>query len=1002
MQKSLGRRTISCFVIILLFLLAVPISVSAAYYEISYSGGTSTVARHHDTFGEALADIHTATESGNVRYTLLLHTEITTVSENVSFSKPITIKSATANNQNLLTFRPGVTVEARANVTFDQLYLGGAGATFYANGFDILFDTGVKKAPNNSHSFSTVYGGGQEEVDTAAASHLLLRGGVFDRVYGGGNKGTILGDTHVVMTDTAEASFVFGGGNSGAVQGSTYVSVTGGAAVSTLVLGGGLGQFGDDQAGMVGGNTQVIVGGAGIDLLRLYGGGYYGIVHGDTEVTLTDQAKVTTEFYGGSYLKSTGSTRVLVDNGAKTSCAVYGGGAAENSTVNNTHVTIADCAEVASVYGGGKGSVIEGNTLVEVIDRAKVDADAYGGDMGAAHGGGIVKGHAKVVVREATVMGNVYGGGVADEIQGSASVFIDGAAIEGSVYGGGRDHAASIAQDSQVTLTGADSSVYAVYADGQWGSVQGLSTILYGGGTVSRKITSGNNHGGVIGFYLGDEEARGIFEPTVFNDSNLFPLGWFDVTTLAGQPYTGIPTQQNVKVTFTPSPYLATGLSLEYGATRDHMQTAKGLSATFSRNMQGTQYFLVTATVQDTSTSYDGETIEIPWRLYVHIAKPTPPQRQPIIHVEGVEFPYTVHSDKVVTIAPSSDSMQEALVNGGGHATVDLRTIEEIAEEVYFVFSPTWLDNSGDSLEIVLSNGNVLQINDGMDPQGQLDPTGADIRIRFSSAGFMIHQGNKPRTINSYARPILVGLSPDLSSLEMQNPDYTTDAITLSTDRGGLDAPHTIARSYYRNGLIYAKVYNAGSFYVQYRDAAYVDTKQHWAEKAIGYTSSRGVTEGIGNDQFAPESTVTRAQFATMLMRSMNVQVKGAPYFQDSETIPAWAQDAVAAAQAFGIVEGDENGDFCPDREVTRQDMFVMSYRALQQFQMLSPHPPVHTVTFADQEQISDYAKGAIGAMASVKLVNGNRGRVFPLEESTRAEAAQFLYNILKYDTLRS
>lgn len=94
------------------------------------------------------------------------------------------------------------------------------------------------------------------------------------------------------------------------------------------------------------------------------------------------------------------------------------------------------------------------------------------------------------------------------------------------------------------------------------------------------------------------------------------------------------------------------------------------------------------------------------------------------------------------------------------------------------------------------------------------------------------------------------------------------------------------------------------------------------AEWARGYVSAAvraGIITGVGDNRFAPTDPVTRAQAATMIMRSLGeVGTSLELTFADAESIPEWAKAAILGAVEKGIVNGFEDNTFKPDLSATR------------------------------------------------------------------------------------
>jgi hypothetical protein len=90
------------------------------------------------------------------------------------------------------------------------------------------------------------------------------------------------------------------------------------------------------------------------------------------------------------------------------------------------------------------------------------------------------------------------------------------------------------------------------------------------------------------------------------------------------------------------------------------------------------------------------------------------------------------------------------------------------------------------------------------------------------------------------------------------------------------------------------------------------------------------MVNGYSEDTFSPDELITREQMAVMITNGKNLKVAGNPdHFVDSDTISGWAADAVAAANAAGIISGYPDGTFKPLSEATRAEAVVMLVRAL-------------------------------------------------------------------------
>ncbi|UKS31321.1 S-layer homology domain-containing protein [Paenibacillus sp. HWE-109] len=171
------------------------------------------------------------------------------------------------------------------------------------------------------------------------------------------------------------------------------------------------------------------------------------------------------------------------------------------------------------------------------------------------------------------------------------------------------------------------------------------------------------------------------------------------------------------------------------------------------------------------------------------------------------------------------------------------------------------------------------------------------------------------------------------------------------------------------------------------------DISGHWAEASIKQAVSFGIVSGYPDGTFNPNRTVTRAEFAVMLMNTLKPQGDGAELtFTDKGRIGTWAQKSVAQAVQAAIITGYEDSTFRPEAEISRSEMVVMIAKALGQ------SVEATTATgFADDKDVPDWAKGAVGAMKKLSMIGGKGANAFaPHDKTTRAESVTVLLKMLE------
>lgn len=170
-----------------------------------------------------------------------------------------------------------------------------------------------------------------------------------------------------------------------------------------------------------------------------------------------------------------------------------------------------------------------------------------------------------------------------------------------------------------------------------------------------------------------------------------------------------------------------------------------------------------------------------------------------------------------------------------------------------------------------------------------------------------------------------------------------------------------------------------------------------WADEAVTAIFELGIVSGDGNGCFAPERTVSRAEAAKMLVLLMKKDVSNTKYipFNDVER-EHWSYPYISAAYADGIINGKSTDLFDGESGVTRQEMAIMAWNAMRSMGFTDNGREV----FADSGEIADWASDAVEILGSYGVVNGRKtekGYAFaPNEYINRAEAAMMIYNISK------
>lgn len=178
------------------------------------------------------------------------------------------------------------------------------------------------------------------------------------------------------------------------------------------------------------------------------------------------------------------------------------------------------------------------------------------------------------------------------------------------------------------------------------------------------------------------------------------------------------------------------------------------------------------------------------------------------------------------------------------------------------------------------------------------------------------------------------------------------------------------------------------------------DISNHWAQADIELLASKLVVNGITDTLFAPESNITRAEFAALLVRSLGLNPDTAAASFTDVKAGDWYAGAVGAAVQAKLVEGFQDHSFKPGDTITREQMAVMISRAITAAGKANGTAggQVKQSVFKDQADISSWAQGAVAQAVQADIITGMTPTSFvPEAKASRAQAVVMLTRLLKY-----
>ena len=169
-----------------------------------------------------------------------------------------------------------------------------------------------------------------------------------------------------------------------------------------------------------------------------------------------------------------------------------------------------------------------------------------------------------------------------------------------------------------------------------------------------------------------------------------------------------------------------------------------------------------------------------------------------------------------------------------------------------------------------------------------------------------------------------------------------------------------------------------------------------WAEPYIMRLVEKNVISKSDNNMFNPDRNITREEFLKMLVIAIDIRANSDKemLFQDCVE-DGWYYPYVKLAYMSGIVNGIDKYTFGIGNNITRQDMSVMIYNAMETKNVVIAKP---NNNFTSSENFADYAREKFSSIVETGILNGyDDGTFRPTSMSTRAEAATVICRLIDY-----
>lgn len=390
----------------------------------------------------------------------------------------------------------------------------------------------------------------------------------------------------------------------------------------------------------------------------------------------------------------------------------------------------------------------------------------------------------------------------------------------------------------------------------------------------------------------------------------------------------------------------------------------------------------------------------------------------------------TVEGRKLTKLTVDSGKLEQVLQNQGGNAVITLSSEKETDALVCEITGQMLKDMENRQVVFELKTAAqtytlpASQINIG-DVAGQLGEQVdlKDIKVQLTiskptaemaktvedsakTSGFTLVAPPAEFTVKCVTKDKSVDVNKFNTYVQrtMAIPDTAKDVITTGVI---VDADGTVRPVPTKTVLLgdqYYAVINSltNSVYaVVQHPAGFNDVEKHWALEAINDMGSRMIINGDDNGSFAPRRDITRAEFATIIVKALGLKpgTGSSPFadVKDSDPYSKYIQTAVE----YKLLSGYKNGNFGPKDKITREQAMTIISNAMKvtglKADLSAAEADQLLAGFKDGTKPQSYARAAIAACVKAGIISGTTNNMIaPQNYVTRAEVAVMARGLLQ------
>ena len=192
--------------------------------------------------------------------------------------------------------------------------------------------------------------------------------------------------------------------------------------------------------------------------------------------------------------------------------------------------------------------------------------------------------------------------------------------------------------------------------------------------------------------------------------------------------------------------------------------------------------------------------------------------------------------------------------------------------------------------------------------------------------------------------------------------------------------------------LMITLVMSSNVFAITFSDLS----QNHWAYRSIQKMANMGILKGYPDGTFQPNGAITRAEFAKILVLTLDLKNSAGVCVYDDVDTSHWAYDYIATADDYysGYYQNGKWA-FLPEKSAIREDVAIAVVNAVgfenEEYDLKILN------RFSDKSDISKDVQKYVAIAVEKHLMQGNADGTFnPRGTLTRAEVTQLMLNALE------